>query len=1427
MSSNSLVPTTPPPQHCPLTASNFLPTSITTSSDGTATTVTLTNHSPRLTTIRALPTLYFASHTATTSPYAPPPPPPPPITALNVSDNDLSASITTHFTVPTFYATLTHLNLADNNLKSLLGVAALPLLTSLNVSGNGISTLADVNLHMLPLTVLRLARNNLPLRTVLEVLPTVPTLTSLTLDSNPLTLTAGHRSFVIEKLEGLVEFDGMSVTVKDRETARQVVERAGVVSSERHPTPGLPLPTSLPTSPDSRWRSDSKHRRKSNFSRWGSVFDILDTKHTGTITPRSVILALRQNPDLALTLGLSSTIQEGGTRDELMRVFGEMDIDGDRVVSREEFVEFEIRVQERLAAQNLTPPSNAPPQPALKSSTSTSVEAISATIQERGRALSLPAGTVDAANDASIDEGRSLIDALVSESQSRVRPSDFDSESTTGTSTTDSSPTPPPTKSARKQGTLDMFKAFDKHTSRFSKLAAIRIDADVNVDTPVKILLEPIEIPEPAAKPHSPAAHSPRSFSESIADQSSFLLPDTPKSLRNPDDSTASLTGALLTAHKRNKVLEDGLKKERDERLSVVDEIWRLKKQIDAQVTAASAPPPSPPPPSNGEISSLTARLDKVTASNAQLATQLHELHAESNASTAMAKAQRDILMNDVKTLSRSRNVIEGSSLGAYGIVEGADAAVPASKREEVAASLSSTLYNTLTNFGCLSDQIDKDVGKKVIVDAVLGVLQDVERLAVEFSYGEEKVKNARTRLEAMNEKLEEEDLVLKQVTAEVEKYRESKAEIEDHIREREMELHAIKRELGDNDELLKQLTHSQRTQEESFNERKTKLEREVALTEKKIELERARLDSLKSEVDGETTHLHSLRSVAQSEFDTLQRSVESLAAKAIQVKDDINVKHLAFVRVKDQVQALDKVKVEKEREHDKVVRRYDKDLERVRTAILREEEILREVREEVGKKREREEKVLEGVKFEVGKYERMGSDLREEIWEEKKLWEEKRRRWNGEIETVRKECSTKEKALEGIQDQISEGERSVEQFRREGRELSSVKEELANSRRELEECERYKAEVEGALNNDLGKMEQAINKGKEISRKLAEDEDTLAIMESTCERKKRQQSDLDREVGRLLSSEVRLKKEIEEAENYLTRAKNRADEEEERTRKFNDELVHIKGEAGDLGRRNESLRNEVDALGSSNRTVKEGIDLLKQQESELMLRKDGLFREVEGAKGERARLEAEVKGLEKTREVAVGLEKGLQSNLKFLKEEVAKTLEEKKSIAMRVEESSGEMEKKELELREMERLVGLAQAKKLEIDRVRVKWESDVKEMRMLERELGGLKSSRDLAAGEAIRCEEQAVYAREQLRELESRIVRAKGSQGGGESRAQGGGDGGDIIVSPGQRVNVVGGKLDIDEVLRSEKGAQGGSLRALKERIDGVGERSRMKK
>ncbi len=75
------------------------------------------------------------------------------------------------------------------------------------------------------------------------------------------------------------------------------------------------------------------------------IFAALDKNSDGVLTPREIILGVRKNPDYAKFLGVSTRITEGVTRDRLMEVFGNMDINQDDGVDLEEFKRWEEGVR--------------------------------------------------------------------------------------------------------------------------------------------------------------------------------------------------------------------------------------------------------------------------------------------------------------------------------------------------------------------------------------------------------------------------------------------------------------------------------------------------------------------------------------------------------------------------------------------------------------------------------------------------------------------------------------------------------------------------------------------------------------------------------------------------------------------------------------------------------------------------------------------------------------------------------------------------------------------------------------------------------------------------------------------------------------------------------------------------------------------------
>jgi chromosome segregation ATPase len=1240
---------------------------------------------------------------------------------------------------------------------------------------------------------------------------------------------------------------------------------------------------------------------------YGTLFDTLDSRKTGYLTPRSIILSLRTHPELGAQLGLTdSFVREGSSRDKLLEVFRNMDKDRDERVSRSEFVEFEI---------------------ALQAQSDLDIQNAVSSIHSTAAILNNTTEAVDA-NDTSIEEGHAIVQALKSPNASASSKSSWDGDTSsthssrhdnisnlqmilsprdivvaatddgaTATATATATASAAKKSASKKQATLGSFKTFDKHTSRFNKLAALRLadegdDATFaggvvsnNPNTPVKVLLEPSDLNQQPSDSNvaESGGRRERSISQNLADSSSFIINDAEDdagdydygggnnndSNNNTNTSTSSLTHALLQAHRKNKFLEDELKKEKVERVRIAESIRVLQGEVEEakggsakkksaitenndagnhndDETTVKTRPGAATDEVKTAIQDLERRALQAERTAELLQKQLSSATSNFSLQSSLAMKERELLLKDIDVLGRSKSVVEsiggGYGEGAIGQQRHASEltavlnTTTASKRDAISAQIALTLHSTLLKAGCLNNNVGNDVTAKACVDAALVCVERISELAVEFNTSEESITAARERLERMNARLDEEGKVLKGVMDEIRNYHDIKNGLEESIEKAEIELNSVQNQVASTDNLVRKIQDSVRTEEEKGKESAAQIARETQLLAKKCEMEKERLTVLKGQVDTEQEHLHSLRMVAESEFDALQRNVEDLAKKAVEVKDDIGSKQLVCERLKDKVKVLDKMKVEKERDFDKQQARHDKDLTRLRGEVSHQEDLIRELRDEVAKKRAREEESIEVAKFEVAKYERMALEMREDQTEEKKTWEDKRKRWSAEVDAIRKECSERERTLEEVNGALAEGNDKVEVARRELRELRALTENIAEKKAELAKVESYKIEIEESLAGSLSQMELTITKGKEISTKLANDEDELAVMEQACGRKKRELERIEGDLKRVQVNSDRVGGELELAEGELKRVARARLEEDERKRKLLVDIEKAKEERDGLTRSIESSRNDMVNWESSKKALAESVELLKAQESSCMLSKDAVWRDVESAKGEKMRLDAEIKGLEKTRESCVGLEKGLQSNLAFLREEVAKIVEEKKSLSMRTEEAGGLLEKRELELREMERLVGVAQTKKIEIDRVRVKWENDVKEMRMLERELSALRSSRDLAASEAARCEEEAVYAREELRELEGKMYRARGHQVGGDREVGGSSGAGEekkvgereFVVSPGQRVEIVGGKVDLAGILGSDGGggrAGGGggvgnnSLLMLKERIDGL--------
>ena len=88
---------------------------------------------------------------------------------------------------------------------------------------------------------------------------------------------------------------------------------------------------------------EEKGKGDGDVREWGRIFSLLDRNNDGVLTPREIVLGFRKHPEIAEQLGLTSRIEEGSTRDDLMRMFGDMDKDQDDLVTRDEFIQFELQ----------------------------------------------------------------------------------------------------------------------------------------------------------------------------------------------------------------------------------------------------------------------------------------------------------------------------------------------------------------------------------------------------------------------------------------------------------------------------------------------------------------------------------------------------------------------------------------------------------------------------------------------------------------------------------------------------------------------------------------------------------------------------------------------------------------------------------------------------------------------------------------------------------------------------------------------------------------------------------------------------------------------------------------------------------------------------------------------------------------------------
>ena len=129
-------------------------------------------------------------------------------------------------------------------------------------------------------------------------------------------------------------------------------------------------------------------------------------------------------------------------------------------------------------------------------------------------------------------------------------------------------------------------------------------------------------------------------------------------------------------------------------------------------------------------------------------------------------------------------------------------------------------------------------------------------------------------------------------------------------------------------------------------------------------------------------------------------------------------------------------------------------------------------------------------------------------------------------------------------------------------------------------------------------------------------------------------------------------------------------------------------------------------------------------------------FRRLEGETSSSA---ATLAAIQKQIAASKGVEATVSGHLNDMRESLAVTDGKKRALENKVDDVNSTLRSRESELREVERLLGVAKARREVLERESVRVERDVKEKRQLENELHVLRSSRDLAAGEAMKAEEE----------------------------------------------------------------------------------------
>jgi len=198
----------------------------------------------------------------------------------------------------------------------------------------------------------------------------------------------------------------------------------------------------------------------------------------------------------------------------------------------------------------------------------------------------------------------------------------------------------------------------------------------------------------------------------------------------------------------------------------------------------------------------------------------------------------------------------------------------------------------------------------------------------------------------------------------------------------------------------------------------------------------------------------------------------------------------------------------------------------------------------------------------------------------------------------------------------------------------------------------------------------------------------------------------------------------------------------------------------------------EVEKMKGKLANAREMMKIEEVNNGNLKRENDILSRELDDLKSRVSIEKTEIEGYKDVRLTLKGLEGGTNEALAKSREELAKLNETKRILELQTEEISNRKQLKEEEFSRLNRLVENASTENRNLHKANMRLESDLRLSRKLENDIDLLQRSRDLASNEAMRAEEASLYAREQLRSLEQKILVVSNMKVRGEGSVEVGG-------------------------------------------------------